>query len=122
MTQDTTDLLNPETAIDHFHAHVYFRTDEQREIAMQLRHVIEQTFDVVMGRVHDRNVGPHTAHMYQVAFRPAEFDTLVPWLMLNNGGLSILVHPGTGNDLRDHTIGAAWIGEQLPVDVTAFRR
>lgn len=122
MTQDTLALLQPETEIDHFHAHVYFRSAEQRETAMQLRHVIEQTFDVAMGRVHDRNVGPHTAHMYQVAFSPAEFDRLVPWLMLNNGGLSILVHPGTGNDLRDHTIGAAWIGEQLPVDVTAFRR
>ena len=114
--------LDPNTEIDHFHAHVYFRDGDERAKAMVLRENIARQFDVVMGRVHDRLVGPHTAPMYQVAFAPPVFDRLMPWLMLNNDGLSILVHPGTGNDLRDHTIAAAWIGPQLAVDTTAFAR
>ena len=41
--------------------------------------------------------------MYQVAFAPEEFGRLVPWLMLNRGGLDVLVHPQTGDAYADHT-------------------
>ena len=41
--------------------------------------------------------------MYQVAFAPEEFGRLVPWLMLNRGGLDVLVHPQTGDGYADHT-------------------
>lgn len=118
----TEQRLNPTTGIDHFHAHVYFKNADERALAMTLRDEITALFDVVMGRVHDRQVGPHTASMYQVAFAPAIFDQLMPWLMLNNDGLSILVHPGTGDDLRDHTLAAAWIGPQLPINTSVFGR
>src|SRR5262249_4893628 len=44
-------------------------------------------------------VGPHTQAMYQLAFPPSLLASFLPWLMLNREGLSILLHPGTG-DLR----------------------
>jgi DOPA 4,5-dioxygenase len=59
--------------------------------------------------------------MYQVAFAPAEFPRLVPWLMLNRRGLDILLHPGTGDDLADHTRHAAWLGERLPLRLEVFK-
>ena len=60
--------------------------------------------------------------MYQVAFPVTEFPRLVPWLMLNRGGLRILVHPQTGNAYDDHAIHALWLGAPLPLRLDGLRR
>lgn len=102
-------------SIRSFHAHVYFRSAAEREHALWLRACIAERFSVQLGRVHDIEVGPHSAPMYQVAFAPAEFARFVSFLMLNHGQLSILIHPNTGRARSDHLAHAAWIGEHLPV-------
>lgn len=43
----------------------------------------------------DEPVGPHEQAMYQVSFATEIFAALVPWVMLNDGGVSILTHPNT---------------------------
>jgi len=101
--------------IASYHAHVYF-DPAQRDEAMAIREAAEARFAVNLGRVRDGPVGPHSQAMFQIAFEPELFGSLVPWLMLNNRGLSILVHPNTTNEKRDHLIDAVWIGRPLPVD------
>jgi aromatic ring-cleaving dioxygenase len=45
--------------------------------------------------------------MYQSAFPPPLLASFLPWLMLNRDGLSIWLHPGTGDAYAGH-IDSGW--------------
>ncbi len=102
--------------IESYHAHVYFDGAEARERAALLRDEIAARFSVQMGRWRDQPVGPHPMAMYQVAFERDLFPTLVPWLMLNRRGLTIVVHPNTDRPKDDHLKHALWLGAVLELD------
>lgn len=114
MQEDTIEITD-------FHAHVYFDT-ASHDTAARVREGLGARFDVRLGRWHDKPIGPHPKSMYQVAFLPAQFDQVVPWLMLNREGLDILIHPTTGDDVADHVDHALWLGEKLELDIEFLRR
>lgn len=116
-----TDQAGRTDRITGFHAHVYY-DPVTRDVAAWLRDELSSRFAVTFGRWHDRPVGPHPNSMYQVAFAPDQFGSLVPWLMLNRSMLDILIHAETGDDLADHTHHALWLGNQLTLNLDAFRR
>lgn len=107
--------------IASYHAHIYYSPAE-RETAAALRAEIDARFVVQIGRWHDGPVGPHPRGMYQLAFRPDQFATLVPWLMLHRAGLVVLVHPNTGDPYRDHVTHALWLGAMLPLTAAGLPR
>jgi aromatic ring-cleaving dioxygenase len=111
----TATAPRPIAEIASYHAHIYYDPLTTKPLADRLRLWIGERFSVQLGRWHDAQVGPHGASMYQVAFAKEVFATLVPWLMLNHGGLSILVHPNTVNPKRDHVVDPFWIGARLPI-------
>ena len=59
--------------------------------------------------------------MYQVKVAPEEFARIVPWLMLNRGGLNILVHPETTDAYTDHAVNALWLGDKLKLRLDVLR-
>lgn len=55
--------------------------------------------------------------MFEVnIFTPAQFGAFIPWLIINRGPLSVLLHPNTGDDgddsdeYQNHTQRATWLG------------
>ncbi|SJZ77637.1 DOPA 4,5-dioxygenase [Enhydrobacter aerosaccus] len=109
---DTTDIKD-------WHAHIYF-DPASREEAWALRERIEKSFDIDMGRFHEKPVGPHPRFSYQVRFRNDLFATLIPWLALHRGDLTVFVHPNTGQDLEDHRDRALWLGQQVALNLDAL--
>jgi aromatic ring-cleaving dioxygenase len=127
MTDETIPAPDKGTAdpgrISEYHAHVYYDPVTSRDRAAAIRDHIWANFpEVLLGRWHDQPVGPHTGAMYQVAFAPDLLSRILPWLMLNRRGLSVLLHPSTGDDYTDHTDHAAWLGEPLPLKLEVLRR
>lgn len=107
------ELINPER-ITEYHIHVYYDADS-RDRAAVLREWVEARFAVKMGRWRDEPVGPHVRSMYLFTFAPALFADVVPFVMLNRQGLTVLLHPKSGRPRDDHTVNAAWMGEVLAV-------
>jgi len=109
--------MNNPDKITGYHAHIYYEGEEMRAIAAEIREYTEAHFDVVMGRWRDTPVGPHPKPMFQIAFGLDMFQQIVPWLMLNRRGLSILIHPETGDHVPDHRDFPIWLGDKLELDI-----
>jgi len=106
-------------AIRGWHAHVYFDAGSI-DRARALCEEAGRRLPVTVGRVHQRPVGPHPCWSCQLAFEADAFAAVVPWLALNRGGLTVLVHPETGDALRDHRDHALWMGRSMDLDLSLF--
>jgi aromatic ring-cleaving dioxygenase len=82
-------------------------------------------------KLWDQPIGPHPVAMFEVnLFTPAQFGAFIPWLVINRGPLSALLHPNTVDPVtgesedeeRDHTQRATWLGERMPLDLSLFKR
>ncbi|TEY40886.1 hypothetical protein BOTCAL_0415g00060 [Botryotinia calthae] len=150
VSPDGKSLINPETGIKSksyekftepldsgrrgaFDVHIYHfqKNKEQAKFARELWERIRREFpELRIYRFWEEPIGPHPVAMFEVnLFTPEQFGAFIPWLVINRGPLSALVHPNTvdekGESLdeeRDHTQRAIWMGEQLPLDLSLFKR
>ena len=104
-----------------YHAHVYYDA-ATKDRATKLRDEIIAKFNVEPGGFSDDPVGPHPVSQFNVIFETPEFQKIVPWLMLNRDGLTVLLHPETGDNYTDHSAHAVWFGAVLPLRLEVFRR
>lgn len=109
---------------DPYHAHVYYDGDT-RAVAQRLHQELNDMLAsgalpnlVLVGKMHDKGVGPHPKPQYEVQFLASALPSIVP--LLKATGLTVLVHPLTDDDLADHTTLADWIGEPLSLDVSVL--
>lgn len=104
---------------DYYHAHVYFE-QETLHFASDLCKTAGNLFNLNVGRVHQRAVGPHPKWSCQISFSSNNFDELIPWLESHRNNLTILIHAVTGNNLQDHTEYAYWLGNEVKLNLSIF--
>jgi len=116
-----TDATTEPVKIDGYHAHVYYDA-ETRLRAERLRETIAATLGVEVRELSDEPRGPHPVPQFRFTFTPAQFENVVPWLMLNRQGLDVLVHPLTDNSYDDHSRYAVWLGAPVALRLNTMRR
>ncbi|KXT18789.1 hypothetical protein AC579_8256 [Pseudocercospora musae] len=108
-----------------FDVHIYFLQSNPLEVnfAKALHSRIRLEFpELRIYQVWEKPIGPHPVGMFEVnLFTPQQFGAFVPWLVINRGPLSALVHPNTGEDERDHTQRATWMGIPYPLQTGMLR-
>jgi aromatic ring-cleaving dioxygenase len=109
-----------EATINGWHAHVYYDADS-RPGAAALRDKVIATLPVECRDLADAPRGPHPVPQFRFSFTAAQFADIVPWLMLNRGGLDVLVHPLTKNSHADHSDYAIWLGAPKPLRLSGMR-
>lgn len=107
------------TEIYGYHAHVYFDAatfDKAEELCI----ASGKLFKLKIGNFIKRLIGPHPCWSCQLSFTSEMFDKVLPWLALNRKGLTIFIHPLTGNDYADHANYAIWMGESKQLNLSMF--
>ncbi|KAF2402358.1 hypothetical protein EJ06DRAFT_580625 [Trichodelitschia bisporula] len=108
-----------------FDVHIYFYQTKPDQVTFvkELWERIRREFpELRIYKIFDRPVGPHPVGMFEVnIFTPAQFGAFIPWLVINRGPLSALIHPNTNDHRRDHSQRATWMGERFPLDLGLFK-
>ena len=109
------------SAIQGYHVHVYF--DESTfEKAQEICQRVSEKFDIAMGTLHKRCVGPHPMWSCQLSVEKGKFGRVIPWMMKNREGLTIFTHAITGDDYIDHTAHTLWMGSMPELKLDIFNR
>ncbi|GAA5843911.1 hypothetical protein JCM5353_006641 [Sporobolomyces roseus] len=103
-----------------FDFHIYYSNPSQTLHASKLHRRIRYEFpELRIYKFWDKPVGPHPFPMFEVnTFTPDQFGALFGFLVAHRGGLSVLIHPNTDDELADHTEKAVWMGEKLELDTS----
>ena len=109
----------PAATVHDWHAHVYFDADSA-DFAGALCERVSARYALPMGRVHRRLVGPHPRWSCQLTIAPDRFAPVIAWLAMNRNGLTVFVHPNSGEELADHRDRAIWLGSIETLNLAAL--
>ncbi|KAF8626304.1 hypothetical protein AX15_004974 [Amanita polypyramis BW_CC] len=128
MSKPPTDVQSVvDSEIKEWHFHIYFLlgNPEQQQAALDLRNAVlnlrrDGAFIAVpFFRVNAGPMGPHPVGSYEIWVPSESFSSVFSYLCLNRGPLSILIHPLTREQRKDHEIRNAWIGPSFPLNLIA---
>ena len=103
----------------NYHAHVYFDS-KTLSFARNLCEQAGKNFELQIGRIHQKPVGPHPKWSCQISFSDKDFDQFIPWLNDARNNLTVFVHGQSGDDLKDHTDYAYWLGDEVQLNLSVF--
>jgi aromatic ring-cleaving dioxygenase len=111
-----------------FHSHAYFDHEVPEQVAearafMELvRRTFASTPHVEAHSFLPAPIGPHPRGSFEVLFTREVLAEYVAWLMFERPpSMSVLIHPLTRSQTRDHTTRAMWLGERLAIDVALLQ-
>ncbi|EIW85614.1 hypothetical protein CONPUDRAFT_135286 [Coniophora puteana RWD-64-598 SS2] len=115
-----------DTEIKEWHFHIYFHQKNAAEhhAALELRDAVLRLrrdgafIAVPLFRVNTDPIGPHPVGSYEIWVPSESFASVFSYLCMNRGELSILIHPLTREERKDHDIRRAWLGQPYPLDLT----
>lgn len=116
------ETFNAVSEIREHHIHIYFEPGtESAAQARILAGEIEKRFPAaVISAAEIGLIGPHTRPNHAIHIAAGAFGAVVPWVQINSGGLSILIHPDRGDDLKDHIGPSMWLGNPVPYNERFF--
>ncbi|TFK65713.1 hypothetical protein BDN72DRAFT_800868 [Pluteus cervinus] len=117
-----------ESEVKEWHFHIYFhqRNETEHQAALALRDAVlrlrrDGAFVAVpLFRVNTDPIGPHPVGSYEIWVPSETFVHVYSYLCQNRGELSILIHPLTRDQRKDHSIRASWIGSPFPLDLSTL--
>lgn len=120
------DPLDGHGEIKEFHFHVYFYQTNaaSRAHALSLRDDIlrltkEGYFHAVpLETYNDVPRGPHPIGSYEVWCPKERFSRTYSYFAMNRRELSVLVHPLTREEVKDHSERAVWMGQSFGLDLS----
>jgi len=102
-----------------FDFHIYYmqHSESETKYARELHERIRREFpELRIYKFWDRPIGPHPVAMFEVnVFTPHQTGAFFSWLTVNRGPCSVLIHPHTGDALKDHTELMSWMGRPYPL-------
>ncbi|KDN43955.1 hypothetical protein K437DRAFT_286703 [Tilletiaria anomala UBC 951] len=113
-----------------FDIHIYYPDYDESETdpsklhpktvhALALRERIRREFpELRCYRAWPKPVGPHPTAMFELnVFTPEQLGAIIPFLLANRGDLSVLLHPNTHDEIKDHTDFAVWFGHPVVLNI-----
>ena len=109
-------------AVEGYDVHINFLSEEHHAEAQALADAIKATVPGVEGPNQVApGRGPHLISNVEVSIPAAALSQVLTFLQLNKvEGVSTLVHPHTGDEIRDHTKLVNWVGKPVPLNIDAL--
>lgn len=107
-----------------YHAHVYYMPETRAFAEATRLRLIErlESGDIpqllFVGQLKDGKAGPHPIPQFEIHYTKAALPTILR--LIEESGLTALVHPLTDDDLADHTTLAHWIGTPIELDLSTL--
>lgn len=106
--------------IQDWHVHVYFEQETKATAEAVRADIASAMPDLKLGRMHDKPVGPHPTGSFQVLIPNDRLAEATAWFALNRQGLTVLLHPNTADDLKDHRDYPLWYGPAPKINYEMF--
>ena len=112
----------PVPEVDAYHVHIYFEPGKDAD-AIETAKQLDERFPGAVSGVHRVGlVGPHAQKNIGMTIDAESFGEIVGFLQMNRkASLSILIHPRTGDEWKDHIDHPLWLGKPVPFNMDFFK-